>query len=853
MMCSRQSLQSRRATRPLTLFTLGALLLLCAPSVRAQDVFDPIHLPVGGGSLNVTVGDIDADGLPDIASTGTGFPIGSGAYVFRNRDGFSFEAPLFYAGGSADVLLADVNADGYADLMQGAPGSFSETITVRLNLGDGTFDSPVSYTVAQGPTDIHAVDVSEDGVIDLVVSCEFDVRVSVLLGVGDGTFLKPGFYGPTGNRPRALAVGDLDGDNHLDIAVANTFDTSVSVMLGVGDGTFGTPIAPYITGPSPEDIVIADFDEDGDNDVAVIESSTGLMRVLFGDGDGTFTGETTIVAGSVAEELAVADFDEDGHLDLAGTTGAWDRVSVALGAGDGTFGEPILVGTARDPFTLAVTDFNQDGDLDMVTGNILGDDLTVVFGAGDGNFWPTIGTGFDPRGTAASDFDGDGNIDLAVTNRLSDDVVVLLNQDDRSFRRDASYATGDEPTQVIAADVTGDLVTDLVVSSFDFFAPGAYVLAGNGDGTFAAAVTQEDVHDEVRWMDLADFDGNGSLDLVITRDGNPGLLWYPNNGSGIFSGGTVLSTDISMQGVVAIDVAGSALPDIVVGRDSFPGLVRVYVNNGAGFDEPITTVMNGSGIDGIAMGDLDDDGVLDLVAATDAFGEVRVMMGTGGGSFAQEVDYDTGSNAMDVALGDVDDDGVLDIVAACAVTQFDTSNVSVLLGIGDGTFAAEQSVRMGSETSNVTIADFDGDGVDDVAASVTDSNHVAMLYSTAGPWTVLTKGLAGTHGIPRLLGTGSLETFAPYEFTLRDARETAPALIFVGVNQLNVPFKGGTMVPDPILPALLFETDPTGTLALGGAWPPGASGGSLVLQFWVIDPAGPLFYAGSNGLSASIP
>ncbi|MHC5212801.1 MAG: FG-GAP repeat domain-containing protein, partial [Planctomycetota bacterium] len=777
----------------------------------------------------------------------------SGAYVFRNRDGFSFESPLFYGGGSSDVLLADMDADGYADLMQCSPGAFSESITVKLNLGDGTFGSPVSYTVAAGPADMHAVDVDEDGILDLAVSCEFDLRVTILIGVGDGTFVSPTFAGPTGERPRAIALGDLDGDNHLDIAVANTFDTSVSVMLGAGDGTFGPPTAPYVTGPSPEDIVIADFNEDGDNDVAVIESSTGLMRVLFGDGDGTFTGETTIVAGSVAEELAAVDFNEDGHMDLAGTTGAWDRVSVALGAGDGTFGAPILVGTARDPFTLAVTDFNQDGDLDMVTGNILGDDLTVVFGTGDGHFTPTIGTGFDPRGTAASDFDGDGRIDLAVTNQSSDSVSVFLNQGDRSFRLDATHATGEQPTQVIAADVTGDLVTDLVVGSFDFFAPGAYVLAGNGDGTFAAPVTQEDVHDEVRWMDLADFDGNGSLDLVITRDGNPGLLWYPNNGGGGFSSGTVLSTDIFLQGVVAVDVAGSALPDIVVGRDSFPGQILVYVNNGAGFDPPIATVMNGSGLDGIELADLDDDGVLDLVASTDSFGEVRVMMGLGGGSYAQEVDYDTGSNALDVALGDVDDDGVLDIVAACAVTQFDTSNVSVLIGLGDGTFAPEQSVRMGSKTSNVTVADFDGDGVDDVAASVTDSNHVAMLYSNEGPWTPLTKGLAGTNGIPRQLGTGTLESFAPYEFTLRDARESSFVLYFVGVAQLNVPFKGGTMVPDPLLPALLFETDPAGTLALSGAWPPGASGGTIVLQFWVIDPAGPLNYAASNALSASIP
>lgn len=839
---------------PLRLLLAASLL---APVAAAQaDVFNPIHIPASNGPRNVTVGDIDGDGLIDVACTAALSVGDTGANVFRNLDGFRLGDPVYYPGGTSALLLADLNADGLSELIQGA-GFVGDKITVRINNGDGTFGAPATYVVSQGPSEIHAVDVDEDGVVDLVVACELSLRVSVLIGVGDGSFLPSVNYGPTGKDPSSIALGDLDGDDRLDIVVANASDASITVMLGAGDGSFAAPLPPMPAGPSPEDIALGDFDEDGELDVAVLEGGTGFVHVFFGDGDGTFTGQVTVVITVIpitaawGEELVLKDFDEDGHLDIAGVLGGLGHVGTASGNGDGTFQPTRFYGTGNAPTSLAAADLNQDGDLDLITGNYFGDDLTLLFGEGDGTFTPTIGTGTDPAETAAADVDADGLLDLVLTNPSADEVWVLIGVGNGRFAPPVAYPAGSEPVTVRIVEVTGDAFSDLLVGSGDPLAPGLHVLPGNGDGTFDAAITQAATLSDIRFMDTADFDGDGACDVVLSRTGIPGLLVYYNDGSGNFTTSDELAQDLLQNALAAVDLDGDLLPDIVVGLLASPGALVVHLNTGSGFAPPILNAVPWF-TNGLAVADLNDDTLPDVVRAQSSLTSIDVHFGNGDGTFDTPVTYPATFDPRDVGIGDVDGDGVLDIVVANAGGG-NNSTVGVLLGIGDGSFGSEQTIRMASGSSKVIVADLDGDGVDDAVVSVTQSAHVAVLLSSKGPWNVLTNGLAGTHGIPRQIGTGTLIPFEAFGITLRDALENASAALVVGLAELNAPFKGGTMVPDPLLIVFPLVTDATGTLTMADAWPPGASGGTLVLQFWVIDPGGPVGFSASNAVSMTIP
>jgi len=126
-----------------------------------------------------------------------------------------------------------------------------------------------------------------------------------------------------------------------------------------------------------------------------------------------------------------------------------------------------------------------------------------------------------------------------------------------------------------------------------------------------------------------------------------------------------------------------------------------------------------TGVDtqGIAVGDLDGDGKLDLVVANtgvDDWWTVGVLRGKGDGTFAQEVEYDSGFGPNSVALGDLNRDGKLDVVLANSGAG---ASLNVLLGNGDGTLANFVSYRVGDSASDVTLGDVDGDHNLDIVAT----------------------------------------------------------------------------------------------------------------------------------------
>jgi len=356
----------------------------------------------------------------------------SNAVLFEvtNPNGTSFTAvpPLPAGSGASALATGDFNGDGKEDLA--VVNDASDSVTVFLSNGDGTFQAAANYSVASQPMSIAVGDFNGDGKLDLAVVNNLSDSVSVLLGKGDGTF-QPAMTSGAGSTPTSVAVGDFNGDGKLDLVVVNSL--GVSMLLGKGDGTFQAAVNCGV-GSS---VAVGDFNGDGKLDLVVGDfiATNPDIGLLLGNGDGTFQTPLHNVIGISPSSIAVGDFDGDGKLDVAlagrGCKTGCPILQVLFGNGDGTF-QPVrsLFNPTRNQANFVILgDINGDGKLDMIV-TYSQPAISVFLGMGGGQFqgpvnYNNLGLA-QTSGLAIGDFNGDGKLDVAVTSGTG--VTILLHQ-----------------------------------------------------------------------------------------------------------------------------------------------------------------------------------------------------------------------------------------------------------------------------------------------------------------------------------------------------------------------------------------------------------------------------------------
>lgn len=180
------------------------------------------------------------------------------------------------------VTTTDVNQDGLTDLLTTNIGS--NTLSILLGNGDGTFRDQVQLNVCKEPRSLALGLFNRDAYPDVALACSGGDEVSVLLGRVDGKFEEGPRY-PVHRTPIAIASADLNGDHAPDLVVALRND-KIKVFLGAGTGDF-TPGAQYEYGDTPTSIALADLNGDGTIDLAVTNGGRCRTPYPFGPGTGT--------------------------------------------------------------------------------------------------------------------------------------------------------------------------------------------------------------------------------------------------------------------------------------------------------------------------------------------------------------------------------------------------------------------------------------------------------------------------------------------------------------------------------------------------------------------------------------
>lgn len=313
--------------------------------------------------------DLNGDGKLDWVGTGGSLTCCELLVLLGNGDG-SFRPPTAYPvpGGGFSFVVGDFNGDGKLDLAVLTSNLQPQELLVFFGKGDGTFGSPTTFaTVVNFLGGVG--DFNGDGNLDLLagINTANGFQVSVLLGNGDGTFQAPVNYAVGPPLTGGIVVGDFNGDGILDIVCttqSNTGSAQISVLLGIGDGTFASVSQIPMTFGALG-LIAADFNEDGKLDlVTTVDSQTGAISVFLGNGDGTFQdGTVYLTGGEFDSELISGDFNSDGKLDLV-VTNALSYFTVLFGTGDGTFTNGIVYSGSRVS-PVATGDFNGDGTLDL--------------------------------------------------------------------------------------------------------------------------------------------------------------------------------------------------------------------------------------------------------------------------------------------------------------------------------------------------------------------------------------------------------------------------------------------------------------------------------------------------------
>src|SRR5271157_5372686 len=455
---------------------------------------------------SVVSGDFNGDGKPDLTVTQAGTKL---ITVLLGRGDGTFQTGTPYTVGSnpAFVIATDVNNDNITDLV--TANQSGNTFSVLLGNGDGTFKPSMDFVAGNSPRALATGDFNGDGHPDLAIVNFSDHTISFPLGNGDGTFRAARAYNVDLDR-KSVAAGDLDGDGKPDLVVTNFCGTdatcasngTVSVLLGVGDGTYKFA-ASYPLGAGPLSVALADLNGDQKLDLIAVNRGDKSVSVLLGNGDGTFQSALTYPAGNGPISVAVGDFNKDGKPDLAiagdcglSTCSQPGNVSVLLGNGDGSFQSAATYAVGYSPSSIVAGDVNGDGKLDLAVANACGKDsscqshgtATVLIGDGKGAFTSSgdVQLGNSPSALTLGDLNGDGALDLVAAYRADNKVGVLLGNGDGTFKTQVTYQVGTAPSAVVVADFNGDGKRDVAVANFKDSK--VSVLFGNGDGTLQTAV-----------------------------------------------------------------------------------------------------------------------------------------------------------------------------------------------------------------------------------------------------------------------------------------------------------------------------------------------------------------------------
>ena len=583
--------------------------------------------------------DLDGDGDLDLLFTSRELNL---VAWYENLDGLGdFGSQQLIAPNATphDLHAADVDGDGDLDVLV----ALTVTISWYANTdGQGTF-GPRQTAVSSffQTTSVTTGDLDGDGDQDIVGGTDRAFWSENTNGLG--SFGPPHNLATTPIDSGRVRAADLDGDGDVDIWAALDVQNSSSNVIAWWDNTdglgqFGSTRTILTTNASPIATVAPDLDGDGDLDVLTGYGNGEDGVVAWHenlDGSGTFGDELIITGFPSTEEpesIEAADLDGDGDPDLLACLRP-DHELVwyeTRGGANPCLRKHVVTSILAGPAAVRASDLDGDGDLDLVSA-FRGSGMVTWHENldGQGSFGPLhmISAALpDADLVAAADLDGDGDDDVVACSFSNGTIYWFENNVAGGGFSGPPRLVSDQSLRnktLQPADLDGDGDQDILVSAkaSDWF---AWFPNTDGAGSFGPIRI---IHGGVggAWTaHAADVDGDGDLDVLGSARLSNRVVWYENlDGQGNFGSMQIIADRTTLVGsVTTADLDGDGDLDVISSSES-KGKVAWYENQDGAGDFKISQVVNweATGSSSAVAADLDQDGDLDLIYATDDYGD----------------------------------------------------------------------------------------------------------------------------------------------------------------------------------------------------------------------------------------
>jgi hypothetical protein len=629
--------------------------------------------PTAGESRGVALGNILGDDTPEIVfanrseknqifSTQNGNPTGWNL-VWESDSLFD----------SRSVALGDIDRDGDLDLVF---GNNDQQNTVYLNNAGSVSTSPDWYSQSASRTRrVVLGDVDGNGFIDLVCGNESDFN-TLYLNFGGSLADTTAWMSEQARKTLGTALGDFDGDGDLDVAFGNQGNPDA---LYLNNGTVFADTALWVSSQATATHDIAFGDVDGDNDLDLVVANSNQPNMLFLNEGGlldTIPAWSSTQLFNNAKAVALADIDGDGDLDLltgsggqpSGINNMYRNEQLKLAP------QPSWQAAGADVTRrVLLVDVDDDFDADVVFVNSESPSTLYINNAGVLSAGPVWSAQTDSVSSGAvGDVSGDGLPDLVLVGP-SVGIVAYLNIGG-TFADTIAWTLplAGDPAAVALGDVDNDGDVDLVCGKLS--APNTLHL--NEGGVVADSAVWEGPPGMTTSVALWDLDRNSFLDLVCGNAGaSASNTMYPNVG-GTFSTFAIWTSGPANQtsAIALVDVDGDGVQDLVcangaTGPPEVAQVNTVYLGDRRSFSTiPDWSSGPAEVSHGVAAGDMDGDGDLDLLFANDGTHRLYLNQITScGASFSIATDphwSEPLGPSFDVALRDIDLDGDPDAVFA---------------------------------------------------------------------------------------------------------------------------------------------------------------------------------------------